>query len=247
MAATQLLATSGTPLLAAGILKPSLIRQSSSNHAQLLRRIDWRFLMPDPALRHAAYIGSYDEMLLSALQKFSESLTTFPTPPRLESSSGEPSVFDLVVLRSTNPQDVARASKILTSDAYLYWEYDRRSALPADDPNIRGWWSEAKRWVMRPLRVNLSHTKKFVDTLNLSGFCDIEVHWHRPNFDECRELIPLGCESTLEYVFSRNKRVLKDRMESLTGKLIFRTGLLPRLIPCLSLVARKSSPASEAA
>ena len=136
---------------------------------------------------------------------------------------------------------------MLTSDGYLYWEYDRRSALPADDPNIRGWWSEAKRWVMRPLRVNLSHTKKFVDTLNLSGFCDIEVHWHRPNFDECRELIPLGCESTLEYVFSRNKRVLKDRMESLTGKLIFRTGLLPRLIPCLSLVARKSSPASEAA
>ena len=247
MIQSQLLANSGTPLLAVGILKPKLLRQSPPDHAQLLRRIDWRFLLPDPALHHVAYIGGNDGTLLSALQTFSESLTTIPVPQRSDSLSRARSFFDLVVLRSTNPQDVALASKILTSDAYLYWEYDRRSALPADDPNIRGWWSEAKRWVMRPLRVNLSHTKKFVDTLNLSGFCDIEVHWHRPNFDDCLEIIPLHGGLAIKYVFSRNKRTLKGQMESFAGGSLSQIGLLPRLIPCFSLVARKSSQANKAA
>jgi len=233
--------------LASGTLEPHRAQKIQPNESQLLRRIDWRFLLPDPALRRVAYIGKKGGRLLWALQTFSESLTTFPVPPRSETLSEESAVFDLVVLRSTNRQHVLPASRMLTSEGYFYWELDRRDYLPDSGNDRHGWRAIAPRRVLRLLRSNLSHTKKYVDVLELSGFCDIEVQWHRPNFEECLELIPLHRETTLEYVFSRNTKSLKGRMEFFLGRGLMQIGLLARLIPCFSLVARKSSPMRDAA
>jgi len=242
LAATRLSTTSETPLLAAGIFK-----QSSPNHAQLLRRIDWRFLLPDPTLRRVAYVGSYDEVLLSALQTFSQSLITLHDSQQLETSSAERSAYDLLVLRSTNPQDVMRANQMLTSGGYLYWEIDRRAALPSDEPNARSGWKKAVRWINRRLQPRMSPYKKYVAALEFWSFSDIEVHWHRPDFENCLEFIPLDRKPALQHVFSRNNGSLKDRISSMVGRSLVKMGLLPRLIPCFSLVARKSSSANEAA
>jgi len=242
LAATRLSTTSETPLLAAGIFK-----QSSPNHAQLLRRIDWRFLLPNPTLRQVAYVGSYDEVLLSALQTFSQSLITLHDSQQLEASSAERSAYDLLVLRSTNPHDIMRANQMLTSGGYLYWEFDRRAVLPFDRPNVRSLWKKAMRWINGRLQRRMSHYKKCVAALVFWSFSDIEVHWHRPDFENCLEFIPLDRKPALQYVFSRNNGSLKDRISSMVGRSLVKMGLLPRLIPCFSLVARKSSPMRDAA
>jgi len=93
----------------------------------------------------------------------------------------------------------------------------------------------------------MSPYKKYVAALEFWSFSDIEVHWHRPDFENCLEFIPLDRKPALQYVFSRNKVSLKDRLASLTGRSLVKMGLLPILIPCFSLVARKSSSANEAA
>lgn len=41
----------------------------------LSRRLDWRFLLPDPTLNHVAYLGPSSSALLQALQRFSREMT----------------------------------------------------------------------------------------------------------------------------------------------------------------------------
>lgn len=46
----------------------------------LARRLDWRFLLPDPALNRVAHAGAVDGELLRALRHFSRELTPDPRP-----------------------------------------------------------------------------------------------------------------------------------------------------------------------
>jgi hypothetical protein len=46
----------------------------------VVRRIDWRFLLPDPTLSQVAHIGPAQTTLLESLRLFSESLTVIGMP-----------------------------------------------------------------------------------------------------------------------------------------------------------------------
>ncbi|CAN5421078.1 hypothetical protein BH10CHL1_BH10CHL1_45270 [soil metagenome] len=183
---------------------------------QASRRIDWRFLLPDPRLGRVAYCGPAKNSLVSALKQFSTTLTPFPlTAAGVPTPSNQPG-FERVVLHSPTVSDLDCATKLLMPGGYLYWEIDRTKKL-----------------------AGLHHFRHYVGVLAQRGFDDIHVHWHRPNFEACLELIPLDQPNVLRYVFARSAGNLSGQLQMAVGRILLKTTLLARLVPCFSLVACK--------
>jgi hypothetical protein len=84
---------------------------------QTSRRVDWRFLLPDPALNHVAYVGQ-PGALLEALRQFSRSVS-------IPVSSG--AAFDLVVASLQTRGDLSRAAELVRTGGWLYAEITRLS------------------------------------------------------------------------------------------------------------------------
>ncbi|MCG3119543.1 MAG: hypothetical protein ALAOOOJD_01973 [bacterium] len=72
------------------------------------------------------------------------------------------------------------------------------------------------------------------------GFQDIQMHWQRPGFESCLEIIPMNDATALDYAFGRPRSDLGSRIKFAVGKVMMQTGLLAPLSPCFSLMARKS-------
>jgi len=211
----------------AATLESKTARRSDQD-LQLARRIDWRFLLPEPYLRRVAYLGPESGTLPTALKHFSESFQII--------SADENARFDLVVLRLREISDLAKANKLLAPGGFLYWEMKavnwaaslrHRSNGKAD--------STPKRWRRVP---NLFHDH--VEALERLGFQDIQIHWQRPNFEGCLEIIPMNDTTALDYAFGRPRNDLASRVKFAAGKAMIQTGLLAHLTPCFSLLARKS-------
>jgi hypothetical protein len=192
---------------------------------QLVRRVDWRFLLPDPRLRHLAYLGPKNGLLLEALQHFSEPFSIISWSDLPDYRPGIHSGFDLAIVHSPRAVDLEGVHSIIGDGGYLYWEIDRSA------------WGQ--RWRMR-------HFRKYVTALTEVGFDDIRASWHRPNFDSCLEVIPLDDEIALRYVFSRHKGKLTGRIQKAAGKFLAENDLLSRFASSLSIVARKSQSSEVA-
>jgi hypothetical protein len=191
-------------------------RCSFDNDLQTSRRLDWRFLFPDPRLRRVACLGARDGELLVALKQFSEFLEILP--PGLGSTLGRRGAasFDLVVLQSPTPRDLHTAFAILKPGGYLYWEFDR---------------AELKR--IRSVRAYRRLLEQYSPT-------QIETHWHRPNFSECLEIIPLEDQRALKFALSRARNSFSGRLKMAAGRALRRMGLLPSVVRCFSFTARKA-------
>jgi hypothetical protein len=189
---------------------------------QLSRRLDWRFLLPDPRLRHLAYLGPKESPLLQALQHFSEPFSIIAWSDLPDYRPGIHSGFDLVVMHTPRAVEFAGIHSILRDGGYLYWEIGRTHL--------------AQRWRLR-------HFRNYVAPLTKLGFDDIRVSWHRPNFDSCLEIIPLDDKAALRYVFTGHKGDLTRQIQVAAGKLLVETALLSRVVTSVSLVARKTPSA----
>ena len=104
---------------AAGVLVPGieLYRGSAragtqdKDHAlQLVRRLDWRFLMPNPILGDVAYIGPMSGTLPSALQQFSELFTIVMASHGPHAEVKPACLYETVVLRSSAVAAVKNAT-----------------------------------------------------------------------------------------------------------------------------------------
>src|SRR5215216_5694129 len=73
---------------------------------QASRRLDWRFLLPDPSLRQVAYSGPGRGALLDSLRLFSESLTLLD--PAV--ADGAQAQYDLMVASAPAYPALARAA-----------------------------------------------------------------------------------------------------------------------------------------
>lgn len=87
---------------------------------QIARRLDWRYLLPDPRLGRLALIGRPEGVLLEALELFSEKLTVIPSSA--QPAPPLPANCDVAVVCSSEPAAVALASSALRIGGYLYWE-----------------------------------------------------------------------------------------------------------------------------
>jgi hypothetical protein len=201
----------------------------SDQELQLARRIDWRFLLPEPYLGRVAYSGPETGSLPTALKHFSQSFK-FISP-----SAENPAVyFDLVVLRLRAAADLAKAHALLVPGGFLYWELKPLpwAALLQQHRNGADH-AMPKRWRRVP---NLFQSQ--TENLARLGFGDIELYWQRPNFEACLEIIPMD-DWALDYTFSRTRSDLVSRLKFAAGRTMLKSGVLSCLTPCFSLIARK--------
>lgn len=244
--------------------------QRSDHELQLARRIDWRFLLPEPYLRRVVYLGPETGDLPAALKHFSESL-------RLNAVEKNCS-FDLVVLRLREASSLTKAEALLVPGGFLYWEM---GPLPWTAS-----WRNLKKRILRHLRRSVFTTVYGSETewehaeTKENGFA---TGPHQPQFstkgsrgkgaglqenvlnlfhDHVAELERLGfgdihinwqrpnfeaCleiipmnDAALDYAFSRPRSDLASQLKFAVGRVMMQTGLLAHLAPCFSLIARKS-------
>jgi hypothetical protein len=208
--------------------KPAARR--SDHELQLVRRIDWRFLLPEPYLRRVAYFGPAKGALPSALEHFSESFQNISSPKKAK--------FDLVVLGLRDAPDLEKAHTLLAPGGFLYWEMKPVSLSVAwrhlMNRDVETSQAASKRW-----RWVLNLFGEHIDALERLGFGDIQLHWHRPNFEACLEMIPMH-EPALDYTFSRTRSDLASRLKFAAGRVMMQSGLLAHLTPCFSIIGRKA-------
>ncbi|MFQ5652193.1 MAG: aminoglycoside phosphotransferase family protein [bacterium] len=176
-----------------------------------IRRLDWRFLLPDPTLRSVAYLGATDTALYRALAEFSDGLRVVPGHSDNQCGSSR---CDVLVSATSSLADLERASALLNPGGFLYLEWRRPQPLRSPGRVVRA----------------LTHL----------GFSAINLYWHRPSFASCLDIIPLQDKRVLRYVFSRNSSGVKGILQKAVGHVLMRLRLLARVVPCVSMVAQKT-------
>jgi len=83
-----------------------------------IRRLDWRFLLPDPSLGRVVYLGAAESSLLEALRVAGLSVTAVTDEI---AQSGRVS-FDTAVAVAPSPDDLALAATLLRPGGWLYAE-----------------------------------------------------------------------------------------------------------------------------
>lgn len=193
----------------------------SDSSLQLSRRLDWRFLLPEPRLQRVALFDAPQSLLARALQHFSEELAIFENADYARATD-----FDIVVLARPSLTLLTPAMKLLVPGGHLYaevqhaWRWRDEHKLPTHAlrlPKIVDWQAELSRL----------------------GFAQIEAHWHRPTFEQAVQIIPLDDASAMDFVFKRRSEDLISQLKFATGRSLMNQAWLARLLQCVSLVARK--------
>jgi len=198
---------------------------------QLIRRLDWRFLLPDPVLRHVAFLGDDDPELTQGLRRTSRALSLLDLHWRFP--EGQEPRFDTVVLRSARLQDADRAARLVHPGGCLYWEIEpSRLALGNAGLRERLFPHPADRQAPTSLVRLRSH-------LGQLGFTHVQFHWHRPSFRGAVEIIPLEDEGILRFVLDGRGARFPGRVKRLGARWLLQLGLLRGLVPSLSVIACK--------
>jgi hypothetical protein len=142
-----------------------------------VRRLDWRFLLPDPALRRVIYWGPEPDPLLAALRRFCDSILV--VAPRTDLTRRR-QLFDLAVIRSADAEPIRRIHGLLAPGAFVYWEPFARPCA-----NTRGL---AGRMQFR----SLPSARTLERCLRSIGFETISINWHYPDIETARFVIRLG-------------------------------------------------------
>jgi hypothetical protein len=191
---------------------PSPVLPPSVLDDELFRRLDFRFLLPDPRLGDVAYGGDPDTLLARALTQFSGSFQPI--------AAAEPRGSDLVVLVNPPIAQVESAATCLRSGGYLYAEFrSSASATAGDQP-------------ARPAQV--------AELLPSLGFSEVSLYWHRPDFESCKEMVPLKSKEALIYLLTRNCSGAQLIIRRWFASMATRTQVLERIVSCVSFVARRT-------
>lgn len=83
-----------------------------------IRRLDWRFLLPDPSLGRVVYLGAAESGLLAALQASGVPVTVLAG----DGDDHERASFDTAVVARPTPHDLAAAAELLRPGGWLYAE-----------------------------------------------------------------------------------------------------------------------------
>lgn len=209
----------------AGPLGPSPARDRD---LQVVRRLDWRFLLPEPRLRRVACLGCQDAALLAALKTFSDSLAVLsrpegPVPPEVREHT-----FDLVVAGSPHRPVLERAATLLAPGGHLYCEIDRAA-----------WFRSTGRGRSPSRLPGFGPIRAVSAMLRRLGLDGIRIHWHHPDFEACQRIIPLREPEAVAYLFARDCGRTVRPIAWEAGRHMAGTGLLPLLVPCVSIIARR--------
>lgn len=195
---------------------------------QASRRVDWRFLLPDPNLGRVGCVEPVSGSLVDSLRLFSASLRTIGDS---ESQDGPGGQFDVVVASDPSRARLQRAVGLVMSDGYLYIEVHGLSLFGRSGRGSRRD-SPANNTRLRLPGYCAAHIEKL-------GFAEVTAHWHWPDFESCTKIVPLDNRAALGYTFSMSGRGTKARLRANLGRWLMRSGLLTWSVPCFSIVARR--------
>lgn len=187
---------------------------------QLSRRVDWRFLLPQPELAETAYFGQLDAELVESLQQFTSKLTLVEDSP-IDSQSD--SGFPLTVLSNPTFDELNRAIRLTQSGGFVYVEVNRGQHRPRPSSNalhglsIRGFVAE-----MRKLQLS-----------------EVRVHWHWPSFESCTEMIPFDDRAAIICALRRRGSGTASRWKARAARVLLECRLLEKVVSCFSVLGRK--------
>ena len=186
------------------------------------RRIDWRFLLPNPELKQVLLVGAAESALAAALERFCEALTVVE-PQRLNQEAASlPQPFDLVVVGAPDKALIPRVLPLLKTGGTLYWEVQRN-----------------RKTLLRGNRKGYRNARRYAAYLQGLQLKEVDLHWHRPNFGGCLEIIPLNHSRALTHSLAKTHSSLKGKLKIAAGKTLRYSGLLPYTVSCFSLVGQK--------
>ena len=188
---------------------------------QASRRVDWRFLLPQPDLQDTAYIGAADGVLIDSLRQFCTSLTML-TDGEMEANST--SHFPLVVASNPTENELCQAVRAASAGGFVYVEVRRR---PSDRTKLSG---------DRPLPRTIRH---HLAAMRRHALSQLQVHWHWPSFESCSEIIPFDDRAAGICTLRRRGSGIHARWKSAVARLLLESHLLGRFIPCFSVLGQR--------
>jgi hypothetical protein len=204
------------------------LEATSDAALQVVRRIDWRFLLPDPNLGQVAHIGPAQATLLESLRLFSESLTVIGMPCENSGTTGQ---YDLVVASRPSYQALREAADLVRPGGFVYVE--------AYGPFWPGRLRRRNRCRLSIKGPRLRHPADYVAALQRLGLTEVQPHWHWPDFESCTRIVPLDDQAALRYVFVQRGRGTRARVKAWLGRCLLWSGLLAWVVPCFSIVAHR--------
>jgi hypothetical protein len=188
---------------------------------QASRRLDWRFLLPEPELGRVACVGVDDPDLVESLRLFGREVIVLEAV----SSREELATQDVVVLRNPTGAELAAAVPLLRTGGWLYVEIARPP----------GW--------HRPR--NLCSVGGYARALGRLGLADVEAYVHWPDFVSCRAIVPLNDAVAVRHALARKREGGGAPLATRLAPLLAATGLFGAAVPCASAVGRRAGSAGE--
>lgn len=105
-------------MTAQDIAPASIFALPRAEALNVIRRLDWRFLLPDPALGKVVYLGAEASDLLTALRASGLAVTALTG----QASDKAGASFDTAVMVNPSPREVALAAALLRPGGWLYAE-----------------------------------------------------------------------------------------------------------------------------
>lgn len=184
----------------------------------LARRLDWRFLLADPALGHVVVAGSPDPDLLPALRAFAGSVA-IEAPDVLHEA-------DLVVAHGPRPLELRAAIERVAPGGWIVVELVGRARA------------------RRTKTLTTGSVDAVEGRLRHDGFVDVATYWTWPDQARCLEIVPLDEPALVRLALGRRRSDRRARLKARLAGALFRVGLGPAIVPAVTVVARRSSSAT---
>jgi Phosphotransferase enzyme family len=183
--------------------------------ADAVRRLDWRFLLPDPALGRVAVVVPGDRELRAAVGDVAAAATAGTVADLARTGDGG---WDLVVVGPASERVLSTAISLVAPGGWLYAELPPRAVMSG----------------------GLARATRLLDR---SGFGAAQGHWHWPSIAAAKRIVavdhPTGARAPLRQQLGRSLR----GVEPAVAALVDRTGGIELLGGRASLVARRGPSA----
>jgi hypothetical protein len=202
---------------------------------QVSRRLDWRFLLPNPDFGSVAYLGPEKDSLVEALQLFSPTLTQVNSllVPGMPHNG-----FDLVVIKNPLKPSFDLGPKLVKPGGYLYVEacgWSRllkpRQLIKYGNDILRQGADTAQFW--SPERVKAG--------LRGLGFDRVNTFWHWPNFEACTRIIGLDDTDARTIAFSFQDDGIQAILKQALTHHLLPLAWVQFCVPYFSIIAGKDS------
>jgi len=200
----------------------------SATRFEAARRLDWRFLLPEPNLGSVLYYGPAHAPLVEALRAFSRQVTLFDPAHQRGPLTAH---FDLIVARTPNFEALQNIFQLLRPGGNLYieairaWGFRRRS-------------SPSGHTVRKSGRV-LRSARNYAAACRELGFAEVVPHWHWPDLENCLEIVPLEDSAAIDCALARRNRSWTAQVRRALVEQLVRRGLWAHFAPAFSVVASR--------